>query len=132
MSPITAPTWSHAAATWTYLWYRLRRRCVDRAALALGSGGARGYAHIGVIEELPPAARHVTEQYANNPIETDHGRLKSRLRPMRGPTQLRSGRVISTGHAFVQNLRRGHYELGVDTDPRHRLVAAFTELTLAI
>jgi transposase-like protein len=26
----------------------------------------------------------VDEQYDNNPIESDHGRLKSRLRPMRG------------------------------------------------
>jgi hypothetical protein len=26
--------------------------------------------------------------------------------------RLRSARVISAGHAFVQNLRRGHYELG--------------------
>jgi hypothetical protein len=40
--------------------------------------------------------------------------------------------VISTGHAFVQNLRRGHYELGMDSDPRHRLATAFTELALAI
>jgi transposase-like protein len=53
----------------------------------------------------------------NNPIEADHGRLKARLRPMRGLHTLRSTHVISTGHAFVQNLRRGHYELGVDVDP---------------
>ena len=79
-----------------------------------------------------PAACHVTEQYANNPVEADHGRLKARLRPMRGLKHLRSARVISTGHAFVQNLRRGHYELGVDTDPSHRLPAAFVELALAI
>jgi hypothetical protein len=30
------------------------------------------------------------------------------------------------------NLRRGHYELGVDTDPKRQLPAAFTELALAI
>jgi transposase, IS6 family len=30
-----------------------------------------------VIEELIPAACHVTEQYANNPVEADHGRLKA-------------------------------------------------------
>jgi transposase-like protein len=72
------------------------------------------------------------EQYANNPIESDHGRLKSRLRPMHGLKQLRSARVISTGHAFVQNLRRGHYELSVELDPQHRLPAAFAELALAI
>jgi hypothetical protein len=35
---------------------------------------------------------------------------------MRGLKRLRSARVISAGHALVQNLRRGHYELGVDID----------------
>jgi transposase, IS6 family len=53
------------------------------------------------------------EQYGNNPIESDHGRLKSRLRPMRGLKRLRSARVISAGHAFVQNIRRGHYDLSM-------------------
>jgi transposase-like protein len=85
-----------------------------------------------VVDELLPATCHVMERYANNPIESDHGRLKSRLRPMRGLKRLRSARIISAGHAFVQNLRRGHYELGVDTDPRHRLPVVFTELALAI
>jgi transposase, IS6 family len=85
-----------------------------------------------VIEELIPAACHVTEQYANNPVEADHGRLKIRLRPMRGLKRLRSARVICTGHAFVQNLCRGHYELGWGIDRRHRLTAIFTELARAI
>jgi hypothetical protein len=49
-----------------------------------------------------------------------------------GLKRLRSARVICTGHAFVQDLRRGLYELGVDLDPNHRIPAAFTELTLAI
>jgi hypothetical protein len=35
-------------------------------------------------------------------------------------------------HAFIQNLRRGDYELAVDLDSNHRLPAAFTELALAI
>jgi len=30
---------------------------------------------------LVPSALHTVEQYANNPIEADHGRLKARLRP---------------------------------------------------
>jgi transposase-like protein len=38
-----------------------------------------------MIEELLPAVCHVTEQYVNNLLEADHGRLKARLRPMRGP-----------------------------------------------
>src|ERR687894_1390889 len=57
---------------------------------------------------------HVMEHYANNPIEADHGRLKSRLRPMRGLKRLRSAQVICAGHAFIQNIRRGHYELGTE------------------
>ena len=92
----------------------------------------RAPAYPRVVDELLPAACHVMEQYANNPIESDHGRLKSRLRPMRGLKQLRSARVICAGHAFIQNLRRGHYELGIDIDPRHRLPQAFTELALAL
>jgi transposase, IS6 family len=51
---------------------------------------------------------------------------------MRGLKRLRSARVISAGHVFVQNLRRGHYELGLDADPQHRLPAVFTELARAI
>ncbi|MGH3701891.1 MAG: DDE-type integrase/transposase/recombinase, partial [Pseudonocardiaceae bacterium] len=37
---------------------------------------------------LKPRAWHHTEPYANNRIEADHGRLKSRLRPMRGLKRL--------------------------------------------
>jgi transposase-like protein len=92
----------------------------------------RAPAYPRVLDELLPAVCHITEQYANNAVEADHGRLKARLRPMRGLKRLRSARVISTGHAFVQNLRRGHYELGVNDDARHRLPAAFTELAQAI
>ena len=40
--------------------------------------------YLRVLDELAPAALHVTEQYANNAVEADHGRLKARLRPMRG------------------------------------------------
>jgi hypothetical protein len=92
----------------------------------------RAPAYPRVLDDLLPAACHITEQYSNNPIETDHGRLKSRLRPMRGLKRRRSARVISAGHAFIQNLQRGHYELGVDVDPRHRIPHAFTELAAAI
>jgi len=85
-----------------------------------------------VLEELLPFAWHRTEQYANNRVEADHGRLKSRLRPMRGLKQDHSARVIVAGHAFVQNLRRGHYELAVMEPAIRRLTVAFDELTLVI
>jgi transposase-like protein len=92
----------------------------------------RAPAYPRVLDELIPSTCHVVEQYANNPIESDHGRFKARLRPMRGLKRLRSARVISTEHSFVQNIRRRHYELGVDINPRHCLPEAFTELALAI
>ena len=85
-----------------------------------------------VLEELLPATWHRTDRYANNQIECDHGRLKARLRPMRRLKQDRSARVIITGHAFVQNLRRGHYELAVEEPVNRRLAVAFAELALAI
>lgn len=92
----------------------------------------RAPAYVRVLDEVLPGACRIVEPYANNPVESDHGRLKARLRPMRGLKRLRSARVISTGHAFVQTLRRGHYELGMDIDPRHRLPTVFTELASAI
>ncbi len=69
---------------------------------------------------------------ANNPIEADHGQLKHRLRPMRGLRTDQSAQVVIGGHAFVQNLRRGHYELAVDAPVATRLATAFTELAQAI
>jgi transposase-like protein len=85
-----------------------------------------------VLEELVPAARHVTEQYSNNMIESDHGRLKARLRPMRGLKRTASARTISAGHAFVRNLRRGHYAITVEVPIHDRLRVAFAELALCL
>jgi transposase-like protein len=85
-----------------------------------------------VFEELLPTAWHRTEQYANNRVEADHGRLKARLRPMRGLKEDRSARVVIAGHGFVQNLRRGHYELAVEEPASLRVAVAFDELALAI
>jgi transposase-like protein len=85
-----------------------------------------------VLDDLIPSAWHHVEQYANNPMEADHGRLKHRLRGMRGLRTDRTAQVIIAGDAFVQNLRRGHYELGLDVPPALRVAAAFTELAMAI
>jgi transposase, IS6 family len=85
-----------------------------------------------VLDELIPSAWHHVEQYENNRIEADHSRLKHRLRPMRGLRTDQTATVIITGLAFMQNLRRGHYELGVDVARGLRIAAAFTELAFAI
>ena len=93
----------------------------------------RAAALANVIEELLPQALHNTIKYANNRVECDHGRLKARLLPVRGLKTDRTATVIIEGHAFIQNLRRGHNELGVDarTD-RLRCAAAFDELASMI
>jgi transposase-like protein len=54
------------------------------------------------IEELNPAACHNTGHYENHKCEADHGRLKARLRPMRGLKTERTASVVIRGHAFVQ------------------------------
>jgi transposase-like protein len=87
----------------------------------------RAPAYPRVLDELIPSALHTVERYANNPVEADHGRLKARLRPMRGLKRHRSARTLAAGHAFVQNLRRGHYELATDVPARHRIRTAFDQ-----
>jgi transposase, IS6 family len=51
---------------------------------------------------------------------------------MRGLRTDRTAQVIISGLAFLQNLRRGHYELGIETPRPLRIAAAFTELAPAI
>ncbi len=85
-----------------------------------------------VLEELLPAAWPRDDRYANNRVGCDHGRLKSRLRPMRGLKQDHSARVIIAGHALVQNVQRGHYELAVEEPVGRRVAVAFDELVLAV
>jgi transposase-like protein len=85
-----------------------------------------------VVKELAPGAWHHVERHANNRIEADHSQLKHRLRPMRGLRTDRSAQVVIAGHAFVQNLRRGHYEIAVAIPRMERMAAAFAELALAV
>jgi hypothetical protein len=47
---------------------------------------------------------------------------------MRGLKTIRLLRTIAAGHAFVQNPRRGHYELTVDVPAHDRALVAFTAL----
>jgi len=85
-------------------------------AAALASSGNRQTANTSV----PPNAKYRLP-------------VGAALRPMRG---LRFDRVASTvirGHAFMQNLRRGHDELGVEArHERLRVAAAFDELAPTI
>ena len=51
---------------------------------------------------------------------------------MRDLKRLPTASVIIEGDAFMQNLRRGHYELGVDALPRMTIAAAFDQLALVV
>jgi IS6 family transposase len=51
---------------------------------------------------------------------------------MRGLKQDRSARVVIAGHAFVQNVRRGHCGLAVEEPGCRRVAVAFDELGVAI
>jgi hypothetical protein len=44
--------------------------------------------------------------------------------------QDRSARIVIAGHALVQNIRRGHYELAVQAPVIQRVAVAFDELAL--
>jgi IS6 family transposase len=51
---------------------------------------------------------------------------------MRGLQRLSSARTVTAGHAFVQNLRRGHYELATEEPVHARLRVAFEQRVQAI
>jgi hypothetical protein len=51
---------------------------------------------------------------------------------MRGLRTDHTVQVIIAGHAFLQNLRRGHYELAVHVPGIQRVAAVFTDLALAV
>ena len=82
-----------------------------------------------IRDELLLSALHTVEQYADNPFEAGHG---ARLRPMRGLKRHRPARILATGHAFMQNLRRGHYDIATDEHDHCRLRKAFDDLALTV
>jgi hypothetical protein len=51
---------------------------------------------------------------------------------MRRLKQDHNASVIIAGHAFIQNVRRGHYELAVEEPVTRRVAIAFDELALMI
>jgi IS6 family transposase len=72
--------------------HAVARRDLARGPAVLHPGAARGHdpgevttdrapAYPRVLDELIPSALHTIERHANNPIKTDHERLKARLRP---------------------------------------------------
>jgi hypothetical protein len=51
---------------------------------------------------------------------------------MHGIKRRRSAWVLAAGHAFVQNLRREHYDIAAETPSPHRLRLVLDALALTI
>ena len=51
---------------------------------------------------------------------------------MHGLKSDHQARIVIAEHTFIQNIRRGQYELGVEEAATLRVAAAFDELGLAI
>ena len=51
---------------------------------------------------------------------------------MRALKTRHSARVIIRDHALMQNIRRGHYELGINARHHRRIKTDFTELAQTI
>ena len=93
---------------------RLFTRALRAETIPVEVTSDRARVYLRVLDELVPSALHVVEQYANNPIEADHGRLKAWPWPTRDLKRHRSARILAAGHAFGQNLRRGHYDIATE------------------
>jgi transposase InsO family protein len=98
------------------------RRGGDRPSAGLpgrtGGGRASGMASHRPVRQQPGRGRPRPAQ----------GAAATDARAQAGPQR----QVIIVGHAFVQNLRRGHSELAVEQPVARRLAAAFDGLALAI
>jgi len=51
---------------------------------------------------------------------------------MRGLKRFRSAQTLVAGHAFVQNLRRGHYEIATAEPAHDRLRITFDALAASV
>ena len=92
----------------------------------------RAPAYPRVPDELVLSALHAVGQYANNPIEADHGRLKARPGPMR-----RLNRTAQRGFSPPVMPRAEPWAAATTTSPptsprRHQLRVAFDELAVTI
>jgi transposase-like protein len=62
------------------------------------------------------------------PVEADQGRLKARLRPMRGLKSITSLTSSRLGRHWCRTCARGRYELIADLSVHDRVRCAFIEL----
>lgn len=117
---------------------RCRPRCVDArtGTLSDGAGQLRERGGAALVGQHPDLEFEYRCRYARGRDRDNHQTANSmpqRNSATRGLKADPTVRVIIQGHAFMQNLRRAHYELGVDARSRElRVAAAFHELVHAI
>jgi transposase-like protein len=92
----------------------------------------RAPVHPPVLEELLAAARPCTDQYANNRIEADHGRVKARLRSRHGLKQDRNAGVVVAGTGSSRTFGEVTTNCAVEEPANRRLAVAFDELALVV
>ena len=84
------------------------------------------------LRAVLPSVEHRCSRYSNNALERDHGRLKGRLRPMRGFRSVASADTFCRGHALIRNLRNGFSRLTAEVPPLMRLATAWPRLARAV
>jgi IS6 family transposase len=85
-----------------------------------------------VLDEYVPAALHSVEQYANKSRRSQSRPAESLATADAGTERFRSAQTLAAGHAFVQNLRRGHHEIATDEPAHDRLRIAFDALAASV
>ena len=110
------------------------RRAIAATGVVPDEVTTDGAAYPPALEAALPPVAHETGKAVQQRIERDHQHLKGRLRPLRGFKTLAGARVLCRGHAFLQNLRGGFYDLGQLVDatvlaPQPPLVRAWGALT---
>jgi transposase-like protein len=94
----------------------------------------------GATRGSPPVlrARHRTKVTPTEVVVTDKAATYRSCStscfqwPGIAPSDTPTARVVIAGHALVQNVARGHYELAVEVPVARRVAVAFGELAVAI
>jgi transposase-like protein len=126
---LLSPRRDTASAREFFLGAKIR---TDGRATEVVSVSDRAPAYRRVVADVCLGAVHVVTKYRNNPVECDRGRLKARLKPLRGLKNARTTAVEVAGHAFVQNLRRLDYRSAHEAPRLLRVKHVFAQLTPAV
>ena len=64
---------------------------------------------------LAPSCRHPQVKYLNNRLESDHGKLKQRIRPVRGVQSQKTAHNPIRGFETMRMFRKGQFRSMVDS-----------------